>query len=322
MTGAHDAGSTALEIDAYDSLLADGDFPMRIYSMLRMADPLIEEKWAAGPRALSNDLFVLRSVKISADGALGSRGAALFEDYSDDPGNKGLLLLSDEALASQIRESAELGFQVNVHAIGDLANAKVLDEFEALSTAPQQRALRHRVEHAQILRTQDIERFAELDVIASVQPTHATSDKNMAGDRVGEARLEGAYAWQTLFESGAKLAGGSDFPVEPPNPFFGLHAAVTRQDRDGEPPGGWRVGEALSRDKALSLFPEDAAYAGHAEEKLGRLLPGYAADFILVRDDFFTVPREQLWSNKVLLTVVAGEIVYRDSQASSLAGLP
>ncbi|WOJ92252.1 amidohydrolase [Congregibacter variabilis] len=321
MTGAHDAGSTALEIDAYDSLLADGDFPMRIYSMLRMADPLIKEKWAAGPRALSNDLFVLRSVKISADGALGSRGAALFEDYSDDPGNKGLLLLSDEALSSQIRDSAELGFQVNVHAIGDLANAKVLDEFEALSTAPQQRTLRHRVEHAQILRTQDIERFAELGVIASVQPTHATSDKNMAGDRVGEARLEGAYAWQTLFESGAKLAGGSDFPVEPPNPFFGLHAAVTRQDRDGEPPGGWRVGEALSRDKALSLFTEDAAYAGHAEEKLGRLLPGYAADFILVRDDFFTVPREQLWSNKVLLTVVAGEIVYRDSQASSPTGL-
>lgn len=322
MTGAHDAGSTALEVDAYDSLLADGNFPMRIYSMLKMADPLIEENLAAGPREESSDLFVLRSVKISADGALGSRGAALFEDYSDDPGNNGLLLLSDEALSAQIRRAAELGFQVNVHAIGDLANAKVLDEFEGLNTVPQQRALRHRVEHAQILRTQDIERFAELDVIASVQPTHATSDKNMAGDRVGQERLEGAYAWQTLFESGAKLAGGSDFPVEPPNPFFGLHAAVTRQDRDGEPPGGWRVGEALSRDKALSLFTEDAAYAGHAEEKVGRLLPGYAADFILVRDDYFTVPREQIWQNKVLLTVVAGEPVYRAAKAPSLVEHP
>jgi predicted amidohydrolase YtcJ len=215
-----------------------------------------------------------------------------------------------------------LGFQVNVHAIGDLANAKVLDEFEQLNAMPAQRALRHRVEHAQILRPRDIERFAKLDVIASVQPTHATSDKNMAGDRLGEARLEGAYAWQSLFESGAILAGGSDFPVEPPNPFFGLHAAVTRQDREGAPPGGWREGEAVSRDKALSLFTEDAAYAGHAEETVGRLLPGYAADFILVRDDYFTVPREQIWQNKVMLTVVAGEPVYRAVEAASLSGLP
>ncbi|EAQ96535.2 putative metal-dependent hydrolase with the TIM-barrel fold protein [Congregibacter litoralis KT71] len=310
MTGAHDAGSTALEVDAYDALLKDGEFPMRIYSMLRMADPLIEKKWLEGPRKSTGGLFELRSVKISADGALGSRGAALFEDYSDDPGNKGLLLLSDEELSRQISRSAELGYQVNVHAIGDRANAKVLDEFEALNASSGQRALRHRVEHAQILRPVDIQRFAELDVIASVQPTHATSDKNMAGTRLGEDRLEGAYAWQSLFESGAKLAGGSDFPVEPPNPFFGLHAAVTRQDRDGEPPGGWRVGEALSRNKALSLFTEDAAYSGHAETQVGRLLPGYAADFILVRDDFFAVPREQLWKNKVHATVVAGELVF------------
>ncbi|MDP5071601.1 MAG: amidohydrolase, partial [Congregibacter sp.] len=167
MTGAHDAGSSALEIDAYDSLLADGTFPMRIYSMLRMADPDIGEKWAAGPRAPGNDHFVVRSVKISADGALGSRGAALVEDYADDPGNRGLLLLSDEELAKQIRESAALGFQVNVHAIGDLANAKVLDEFEKLNVSAAQRALRHRVEHAQILRVRDINRFAELEVIAS-----------------------------------------------------------------------------------------------------------------------------------------------------------
>ena len=322
MTGAHDAGSTALEIDAYDSLLAEGEFPMRIYSMLRMADPLIGEKLALGPRENSGGLFTLKSVKISADGALGSRGAALFEDYSDDPGNRGLLLLSDEELSAQIRRSAALGFQVNVHAIGDLANAKVLDELETLNRDAQQRALRHRVEHAQILRPQDIQRFAAADVIASVQPTHATSDKNMAGDRLGEARLEGAYAWQTLFDSGAALAGGSDFPVEPPNPFYGLHAAVTRQDRDSAPPGGWRAAEALSRDKALALFTEDAAYAGHAETQLGRLLPGYAADFIVLRDNYFAVPRGQLWNNKVVLTVVAGEVVYRDAEATSLAGLP
>lgn len=317
MTGAHDAGSTALEIDAYDALLADDKFPIRIYSMLRMADPLITEKWAAGPRIASSDLLILRSVKISADGALGSRGAALFEDYADDPGNKGLLLLSNEELSTQIRRSAELGYQVNVHAIGDLANAKVLDEFASLNVSPQQRALRHRIEHAQILRPADISRFAELDVIASIQPTHATSDKNMAGDRLGEKRLAGAYAWQSLFQSGAKLAGGSDFPVERPNPFFGLHAAVTRQDRDGKPPGGWRTGEALSRNKALSLFTEDAAYAGHMESQVGRLLPGYAADFILLANNFFTAPREDLWKNKVHATVVGGKVVYGELDGQS-----
>ncbi|MFK7830135.1 MAG: amidohydrolase [Congregibacter sp.] len=310
MTGAHDAGATALEIDAYDSLLADGSFPMRIYAMLRMSDPAIALKLNHGPREPDNGMLTLRSVKISADGALGSRGAALLADYHDEPGNRGLLLVSEDQLGEQIRAAAEKGFQVNVHAIGDRANARVLDEFEALGNEALQRGLRHRVEHAQVLRPLDIARFQALDVIASVQPTHATSDKNMAGDRLGEARLEGAYAWQSLFKSGARLAGGSDFPVEPPNPFYGLHAAVTRQDRADKPAGGWRADEALSRNQALSLFTEDAAYAGHAEERLGRLLPGYAADFILVRDDFFTVPRERLWQNKVLATVVAGHLVY------------
>ena len=186
----------------------------------------------------------------------------------------------------------------------------MLDEFAALNADSRQRALRHRVEHAQVLRPVDIRRFQDLDVIASVQPTHATSDKNMAGDRLGEERLEGAYAWQTLVESGARLAGGSDFPVEPANPFFGLHAAVTRQDREGRPLGGWRPDEALTRDQALALFTEDAAYAGHGETRVGRLLPGYAADFILVRDDYFRVPPGDIWKNRVLATVVGGQVVY------------
>ncbi len=310
LTGAHDAGATRLEVEAYDELVADDAMPIRIYAMLRLADPEITELLEQGPRELSSDYFALRSVKISADGALGSRGAALFEDYHDDPGNRGLLLRSATELAEDIRKSASLGYQVNVHAIGDLANARVLDEFAALNKDPAQRALRHRVEHAQILRPQDIDRFESLAVIASVQPTHATSDKNMAGDRLGEARLEGAYAWQSLVESGARLAGGSDFPVEPANPFFGLHAVVTRKDRDGQPLGGWRPEEALTRDQALSLFTEDAAYAGHGDQRFGRLRPGFAADFILVRDDFFRVPADDIWRNEVLATVVGGKLVY------------
>jgi predicted amidohydrolase YtcJ len=312
LTAVHDAGISARSLQAYRNLQQQGRMPIRAYVMLSVLDPANDAMLAAGPWVSEDGMLSVRSVKISADGALGSRGAALHADYSDRPGHRGLLLLDEATLRHHMQRAAAAGFQVNVHAIGDLANTRVLDEFARINTDPEQRALRHRVEHAQILTPADIGRFKDLDVIASVQPTHATSDKNMAGDRLGEARLEGAYAWQTLFSSGARLAGGSDFPVEPAEPFFGLHAAVTRQDRDGQPPGGWRIGEALSRDKALSLFTEDAAYSAHAEDQLGRLLPGYSADFILVRDNYFSVSREELWKNQVLGTVVAGKVVFGD----------
>jgi len=310
MTGAHDAGVSDVGMRAYEELLEGGDFPMRVYAMLSTTDPANEERLTAGPRDYPGDRLVARSVKVFADGALGSRGAALIEDYSDDPGNRGLLLRSEAQLRAVMRRAAGAGFQVNVHAIGDLANRRVLDEFAWINEDPGQRALRHRIEHAQILNPDDMGRFAALGIIASMQPTHATSDKNMAGDRLGAERLEGAYAWQTLIDHGVRLAGGSDFPVEPPNPFYGLHAAVTRQDRDGNPDGGWRFSEALTREQALSLFTEDAAYAGHAERRVGRLAPGYAADFILVDGDYFTVPAERIWRLEVLRTVVDGEVVY------------
>jgi predicted amidohydrolase YtcJ len=307
LTAVHDAGVTAQELTAYRRLLARGELPVRVYAMLSMRDPAVYAQLDEGPEQDSRGLLTVRSVKLYADGALGSRGAALLEDYSDDPGNRGLLLRDPPELAAQMQRAAAAGFQVNVHAIGDRANRLVLDAFAGL---PDRGALRHRVEHAQILAPADLERFAALGVIASVQPTHATSDKNMAGDRLGEERLPGAYAWQSLLESGARVAFGSDFPVEDPNPFYGLHAAVTRQDRDGEPPGGWLPGEKLDRATALSLFTEGAAWAMHAEERLGRLRPGYAADFILVRDDPFAVPPGDLWRNAVLATWVDGRQVF------------
>jgi predicted amidohydrolase YtcJ len=319
LTGVHDAGISAREMQAYRNLQAQGRLPIRVYAMLSVRDPANDATLEQGPWTAADAMLSVRSVKILADGALGSRGAALHEDYSDQPGHRGLLVLDADSLRHHMQRSVAAGFQANVHAIGDRANTLVLDEFERLNQEPASRSLRHRIEHTQILRPTDIGRFKALDVIASVQPTHATSDKNMAGDRLGEERLEGAYAWQTLFESGARLAGGSDFPVEPAEPFFGLHAAVTRQDRNGEPPGGWRVGEALSRNQALPLFTEDAAYAGHAEESLGRLEPGYAADYVLVRDDFFAVSRDQLWQNRVLATVVAGKPVYAAEDSPRLA---
>lgn len=310
MTAVHDAGISARELQAYKNLQSRGELPIRVYPMLSVLDPANDTNLAAGPTRTADGMLSVKSVKISADGALGSRGAALHADYSDKAGHKGLLLLSDADLRHHIRRAAAAGFQVNVHAIGDLANTRVLDELELINKSPEIKALRHRIEHAQIIRPIDIQRFNELGVIASVQPTHATSDKNMAGDRLGEARLEGAYAWQTLLESGSLMAGGSDFPVEPPDPLLGLHAAVTRTDREGKPLGGWRPQEKLSREVALDIFTEGAAYAAHEEGYLGQIREGFAADFVLLAEDYFNEPEQQIWQNTILTTVVGGKIVF------------
>lgn len=310
LTAVHDAGISATTLQAYKNLHARGALPIRVYPMLSVLDPENDANLDAGPTRSADGMLSVRSVKISADGALGSRGAALHQDYSDEPGHRGLLLLTDEQLRHHVERSAAAGFQVNVHAIGDLANTRVLDELERINQDEKVRALRHRVEHAQIVRPSELMRFVELDVIASVQPTHATSDKNMAGDRLGEDRLKGAYAWQTLWDSGAVVAGGSDFPVEPAEPLFGLHAAVTRTDRQGNPLGGWRPQEKLTRDQALSLFTENAAFSAHEENVIGKLLPGYAADFVLLRDNYFEQPEQSIWNNQVLTTVVAGQVVF------------
>lgn len=307
VTGVHDAGVTADELTAYRALLARSALPIRVYAMLR---PDSDALLAQGPHVDPSGMLAAQSVKISSDGALGSRGAALEEDYADQPGHRGLLLLEESVLADTMRAAARAGFQVNTHAIGDRANRLVLDVLEQMQAEDGDTGLRHRVEHAQILRPQDLQRFAVLEVIASIQPTHATSDMNMAADRLGDERLEAAYAWQSLLESGARLAGGSDFPVENPNPFHGLYSAVTRQDQAGEPPGGWLPTQKMTRDAALALFTEGAAFAGHAEDRVGRLLPGYAADFILVRDDYFQITEADIWNNRVLSTWVAGEKVY------------
>ncbi|MEP6388754.1 MAG: amidohydrolase [Halioglobus sp.] len=314
LTSVHDAGITAQEVRGFRSLLKAHEMAVRVYAMLDVLDPANDADLEAGPSQDDAQLLVVRSVKISADGALGSRGAALFEDYSDKPGHRGLLLLTDEELKHHMGRAVAAGYQVNTHAIGDLANDRVLVNYEMLNKEGASRALRHRVEHAQILRPQDVSRFAAAGIVASIQPTHATSDKNMAGDRLGEERLKAAYAWSTLLDSGAQLAGGSDFPVESVNPFYGLHAAVTRQSHDNEPEGGWFPGQKLSREASLSLFTQDAAFAAHQEKEIGRLLPGYYADFILVSDNYFDQPENAIWKNRVEATYVAGSRVYSAEQ--------
>ncbi len=255
----------------------------------------------------------MRAIKAYADGALGSRGAALLADYSDEAGQRGLLRTSPERLSEIALAARRAGWQVWIHAIGDRGNRVALDAFEAAAAAVPQAAegaTRPRIEHAQVIAPEDFSRFARLGVIASIQPTHATSDSPWAEDRLGPTRIAGAYAWRRLKNAGARLAGGSDAPVESENPLLGFYAAVTRRDLEGKPPGGWRAGEKLSRAEALALFTSDAAYAAFEDGWRGRIEPGYAADFTILERDPMAVPEEEISSVKVFATVVAGRAVF------------
>ncbi len=306
ITSVHDAGIGSSTIAAYKELVGEAPLPVRVYAMIAASDPLYQDRLAEGFFHSEDMTFAVESVKVVADGALGSRGAALIEDYHDAPGNRGLLRYNDERLEFLMRAAMNAGFQVNTHAIGDDANMRVLDNYERLINETDSKDRRHRVEHAQILRYEDILRFAELGVIPSMQATHATSDKNMAEDRLGPVRIQGAYAWRKLLDSGARIANGSDFPVEHPNPFYGLHASVTRQDQQSNPPGGWYSEESMTLEEALASFTIDAAYAGHQEAHLGTLEPGKKADFILLDRDIFSQPTTQMWQTQVQETWVDG----------------
>ncbi len=306
LTSVHDAGAGSGTITAFKQLASEQAMPIRVNVMISSGDESYELLLANGHYKSADDFLSINSVKIAADGALGSRGAALIDDYSDFPGHKGLLLLDQERLEYLMRAAMNSGFQVNTHAIGDAANMIVLDTYEQLIRESNTRGLRHRVEHAQVLRYEDIVRFSQLGVIPSMQSTHATSDKNMAQDRLGEVRIEGAYAWRKLMDTGARIANGSDFPVESPNPFFGLHAAITRQDKDNQPDGGWFPGESMTTEEAFASFTVDAAYAGHQELLLGTLEPGKKADFILLDQDIFAISPTEIWKTQVLETWVEG----------------
>jgi len=315
LTGVHDAGIGPGTWNLYKQFADSGKIKTRVYAMISGADETFDRLSRNGPiESYKNDLLALRSVKLYADGALGSRGAALIGEYSDDPGNRGLLFSNEEEMTGMIMKTASEGYQTNVHAIGDRANRVVLNAFESVKDSLGEQGLRHRIEHAQIVALEDIPRFKELNIIASMQPTHATSDMNMAEDRVGPERIRGGYAWQRFLDLGTIIASGSDFPVEHVNPFYGLYSAITRQDHQGNPEGGWYPGQAMSREVAFRSFTIDAAFAAHQEDILGSLEPGKWADFILVDRDFFEVPESEIWEINVVETWLAGEKVYSSEQ--------
>ncbi len=310
ITGVHDPGIDRAMVELYQDKIREGKFPLRVYAMADGIKETLDWLCENGPFNDPSGQLVMRSVKLYGDGALGSRGAALLEDYSDDPGNRGLLFASQAQVENNMRRIMACGLQVGIHAIGDAGDRQALDAYQKVIAEFPDNPGRHRIEHAQVLDPRDIPRFARLGVIAAMQATHATSDMYWAVDRLGDVRTRGSYAWRSLLDNGASLAFGSDFPVEQVDPMLGIYAAVTRQDLKGWPEGGWYPEQRLSREEAIRAFTLGAAYAGFAETTTGSLELGKRADFIVLDRDVMTVPAEQIPLIRVEQTWLDGKPVY------------
>jgi len=317
ITSTHDAGIDKTTWQVYKQRAELGTLPLRIVAMLSAASPDLNMMLKAGRYQDAQDYLSIRSVKIYADGALGSRGAALIEEYADRANHFGLMLETQQKLEQLFTLTFKSGFSANTHAIGDRANKIVLDAYQNVFKQTGGILLRNRMEHAQIVSPEDIPRFKTLKIIPSMQPVHATSDMHMAEQRLTDKQLKGAYAWQTFLEQGSTIAAGSDYPVELANPFDGLYSAITRMDHNQLPENGWRASEVLSREDALRAFTLGGAYAAHQEFKLGSLEQGKWADFILVDQDYFKVPIEQLYKTQVLQTWIAGTLRYEKDAAKA-----
>jgi predicted amidohydrolase YtcJ len=316
LTGVHDAGVGRGTIDVFEELAREGRFSLRNYIMVANDDAAIDHYLARGPQSgLYDGRLWIKAIKISADGALGSRGAALIEPYADEPGNRGLMLVPEGRVKSVAVKALGKGFQVNVHAIGDRANRVVLDEMEAALREVPVADHRFRIEHAQIIHSDDIPRFQQLGVIPSMQASHQTSDMYWAGNRLGPFRLLGAYAWRSLLNSGVIIPNGSDFPVELVNPLISFHASVARQDANDWPEGGWHPEQRMTRDEALKSMTLWPAYAAFMEKDVGSLEPGKLADFVILDQDIMRVPNELILRTRVVATYLAGRAVYERGPA-------
>ncbi|MCC6398305.1 MAG: amidohydrolase [Bacteroidetes bacterium] len=313
LTGVHDMGVDLELIGIYKELITRGEFPFRVYGVIDGSGPTWDSLRSAGPLLrFGDDRLTVRALKLYADGALGSRGAALIEPYADDPGNRGITTMSSEALKGVVRDAVDAGFQVCTHAIGDRANAITLDAYEYVLNASGRTGQDHRlrIEHVQVLAPGDIPRFVKLGVIPSMQPTHCTSDMPWAIKRLGEERARYAYAWRSLLDAGSIIPAGSDFPVEAPSPLLGFAAAVTRQDGAGYPPAGWFPEQRMTRMEALKGFTLWAARASFNEKTSGSIEEEKHADLTVLDQDIMKIPSERFRSVRVVMTVVGGEIAY------------
>ncbi len=317
LTGVHDAGEDPETIGIFEELAKAGEYNLRNYVMLSdpgepnspavLANPYLRR----GPQsALYDGHLWVRAIKLYADGALGSRGAALLAPYADEPTNSGLLVSKPEHLEAWAEQALRSGFQVNVHAIGDRGNRIVLDAFESALRAVPKFDHRFRIEHAQVISLEDIPRFARLGVIPSMQATHQTSDMGWAEARVGPQRIRGAYAWRSLLNTGVVIPNGTDFPVEEVNPLLTFHAAVTRQDPANLPAGGWYPEQKMTREEALQSMTIWPAFAGFQESMLGSLTPGKYADFVVLDHDIMKIADTEILSTRVVSTWIGGKRVY------------
>jgi predicted amidohydrolase YtcJ len=306
LTTVHDAGVASADIAAYRALLHSDSLPIRIYAMI-LGPGDYAESWLAKTPELGDSLTI-RSIKLVADGALGSRGAALIEPYSDDPGNRGLLILDREVIRGVAFRAVAHGFQVNTHAIGDRANRTALDAYgdvlKGTLDSKGNNDKRFRIEHAQVVGPEDFAKYKQYSIIASMQATHATSDMPWAETRLGPQRIRGAYAWQTFLRLGVHVPNGSDFPVEKPNPIPGFYAAVVR--------GDWYPDQRMSREEALRSWTIEGAYAAFQENRKGSLEPGKMADFVTLSNDIMTIPAAEIPKTRVTMTVVGGKVVWSD----------
>jgi predicted amidohydrolase YtcJ len=334
ITSVQDMGVGLKLIELYKKFIDKGEFPIRDYVAVGAESDALEYYLNRGPEiGYGNDHLTVRSVKLVADGALGSRGAALIEPYSDDPENRGLTRVGAEQIRAVAESSIAKGFQVCTHAIGDRANTFTLDAYGKAFGGTSGERYRFRIEHAQTLTESDIPRFKKLGVLPSMQPTHCTSDMYWAEARLGPKRIRGAYAWRSLLDTGVIICGGSDVPVEHPNPLLGFYAAITRQDAEGRPKdwrdvernfqlssdgmvdtaafqSGWYASQKMTREEALKCFTIWAAYGAFEENIKGSIEVGKLADLVIVSKDIMEVEPREIIDTDVLMTLVGGKIVY------------
>jgi predicted amidohydrolase YtcJ len=313
LTEIHDAGVSMEQAAAYRELADEGALPLRVYLMWDGTNPdPIDAMIAEEPFVNYRDRVTLRAVKLMVDGAMGSRGAVFFADYSDAPGHRGLFVTPPEEIERRAEKAMARGYQVCTHAIGDRGIREVVDAYAKALAAVPKGDRRPRIEHVQCVRREDLADFKRLGIIASMQPSHATSDMPWAEERVGMDRGRGLYAWRWVLDAGIPIAGGSDFPVDPERPLIGLHSALTRQDLENRPAGGWHPDQDMTIEEAITAYTATAAYAAYEENEKGRITPGSWADLTILGEDLRSIPKDRIDDVAVKATLVGGQFAYEN----------